>query len=197
MKGSTDDSLVYKWDLKKALLSQCFRVCYQIITYLQHDGTVHRWDEWTLFSESLKARQLVLHNCSNGPLFRRAHCLLHSFQDEHERREMAALLGCLKGFMTSIYLYRLTQTLTLTFTNLCLIITLTLTSIHTLALNMVPHRCSVRPMRVDQWAGGTMGQQNNGPAEQWVGPRQLSAVVNLHWTELRWLKAVPVCHFIL
>ncbi len=43
-----------------------------------------------------------------------AHCLLHSFQDEHEQLEMAALLGCLKGFMTSFYLYRLTQTLTLT-----------------------------------------------------------------------------------
>ncbi len=49
------------------------------------------------------------------------------FLDEHEWREVAALLGCLNGFMTSIYLYRLTQTLTLTltFTNLCRTLTLT------------------------------------------------------------------------
>ncbi len=88
---------------------------------------------------------LVPHRCSKSPLFRRltappacfemhqhyrhpvAYCCLYSCQDEHEAREMTALLGCLNGFMTSIYLYRLTQTLTLTLilTTLCLILTLT------------------------------------------------------------------------
>ncbi len=76
---------------------------------------------------------------------------------------MAALLGCLIGFMTSIYLYRRTQTLTLTLTlpNLCLI----LTSIHTLPLNLVPHHGSAGPLVHlthsgetvnEQWARGTV-----------------------------------------
>ncbi len=84
-----------------------------------------------------------------------------SFQDKYELRKMAALLGCLNGFMTSIYLYRLTQTLTLTLnlTNLCLILTLTLPKF--IPLNLVPHRCSAGSL-----VHLTTCRRNSEPAEQ-------------------------------
>ncbi len=135
---------------------------------------------------------MVLHRCSFGPLFHRpivspvllvccemhqyyrhpiAPCLLHSFQDEQEQREMAALLGCLNGFMSSIYLYKLTQThLNPNLNQFRPNPNLSLTSIHTLPLNLVLQRCSADLLMHFTTCGGTVTGRNSELAERWVGP---------------------------
>ncbi len=91
--------------------------------------------------------------CCEMQYYRRpvAHCLLHSFQDEHEPREVAAVLDCwLHDFHLFVQINPNPYPNVLTLTNLCLI--LTLTSIHTSHLNLALHCCS---------SGRTVSRRNN------------------------------------